>query len=76
MDLKNKNTIKKKIETEETFIYSKKYDYDINILLGKYGAGCSNKIICTVLMLKPNELNKIYNKIVMKLKQKLNGDDI
>lgn len=71
-----KEQFKNLVNTDPNFVFSKKYNYNIDNLLQRYKEGCSNKLICTVLILKSNELNKIYNNIVLKLKQMMNGENI
>ena len=64
------DNFREKVETEEDYIHSKKYNYSYNAFLNRNrGTKNSDKLICTLLLLEPDELDSIWNKILEKGRQ-------
>lgn len=63
----NKEDLKKRVETEPDFINSKKYGYSYSAFIEKNSSNRNNdKLICLLLVLEPDELNKIWKSIIEK----------
>lgn len=56
------------IETDPDYIASKRFDYSLNKLLERYPDGCPDRIIATALMIDEEEVEILYQNIVLKLR--------
>lgn len=62
---------KRKIAEEEDFIDYPKFKNSLKNLIDKYPNGVENDVIAKVLMLKQEEVEKIYQKSIEKIKKTL-----
>lgn len=67
----NQQEINKLIESEEDYIYLKKYDFSLKKLLERYPDGCPNRIIAQALLMSEDDIEELYEQIVEKLKQRM-----
>jgi hypothetical protein len=59
---------KQLIESDPDFIYSKRFNYSLAELQKRYPDGCPDRIIAAVLMITEDDVEAIYQKIVVKLR--------
>lgn len=63
------------IETDPSFIYSKRFNYDIQELLRRYPEGCPNRIIAAVLLVTEDDVEMRYRQIVAKLRSTMGAGE-
>jgi hypothetical protein len=56
------------IESDPDFIYSKRFNYSLKELQLRYPDGCPDRIIAAVLMITEDDVEAVYQKIVLKLR--------
>lgn len=59
----------KKIQTDEGFVYLKRYKYSLKRLLDRYPEGCPDKVIAAALMITEEDVEAEYERIVVKLRE-------
>ena len=64
-----------KIDTDEDYIESPKYSNSLKKLLERYPEGTPISTVCKVLVLKSDEVEKIYKRAIMKLRNLLGADE-
>jgi hypothetical protein len=65
------NNRDKRIDEDRDFINSPKYNNSLKKLLDEHPDGVSDSVICRVLKIEETELESIYLKALMKLKQSM-----
>lgn len=64
--------IQHKLENDEDFIYSAKYNYSLEQIIKAHPKGCKDKTIAKVLRLEsPEEVETIYQDIIRKIRKKM-----
>lgn len=63
--------VKTLLGTDPDYIFSSKYGFSLKNVLVKYPNGCPNKIIASSLMIKEEDVEKLYATIVTKLQNHL-----
>jgi hypothetical protein len=63
------------ISTDEKFVYSKRFEYNIDKLAERHPEGCSNRVIAGVLMITEDDVDDHYERIVKKLRALMGVDD-
>lgn len=61
-----------KIETDKDYIMSKKHDNSLSALIKDYPNGVPDKVICKVLQISQEELDEIYNRAIINIKNQMN----
>jgi hypothetical protein len=56
------------IHTDEHFIYSKRFNYNLDELMKRHPDGASNRLIAVILMLTEDDVDELYTRIVLKLR--------
>ena len=69
----DKEQIKKQVLEQEDYIKSTKYSNSLSKVLQRYPDGVDNRAIARLLMMEPEEVEKIYNEAVEMLKDDLDG---
>lgn len=59
---------KELVEIDDDFINNKRYDYSLKKLLEKHQDGVSNKVIAQSLMIEEQEVEALYENIIVKLR--------
>jgi hypothetical protein len=67
--------IRKKIESEPDFVNLKRYDFSLEKLLDKFPDGVPNKMIAQALLMTEEEVEKIYQQVVLKLRKEMKVDE-
>ena len=62
---------KKRIEAEDDFIYSKRFDNSVQKLLERYPDGASTKLRSQVLLLTEEEVEDIFQKAILKIRKEM-----
>lgn len=63
------NDPKWRLENEEDYIFSKRFDYSVKTLLDRYEDGASNRVISSCLMMTEAAFEEYYEGIVCKLRK-------
>lgn len=71
MSKHNKAEIKQKIKKDPDFIHCNKYNNSLKQLLERNADGVSDSIIARVLLLTEDQVEKIYQKAIIKLRKTL-----
>lgn len=71
--MKDKKAIKKRIQTEEDFIYCPRLGNSLRRLLEKNPDGVGDDRIQKVLLMSKAEIDEKYNEIIVKLRKALKG---
>ena len=64
-----------RLETDEDFIVSPKYENSIRKILEDYPDGVPPSVICKVMCITPEQLESIYKSALKKLKTCVGGED-
>lgn len=70
----NSNEAKQLIETEPDFVYMKRFDYSLNKLMDRYPDGAPTKIIAQAMMMTEDEVEELYEAVIVKMRQALKVD--
>ena len=68
------NEAKQLIETEPDFVYMKRFDYSLNKLMDRYPEGAPTKIIAQAMMMTEDEVEELYELVIVKMRQALKVD--
>ncbi len=66
---------RKKINTVPDFVNSKRYDHSLQKLEERYPDGAPNKVIANVLMIEEEEVEPEFDRVVVKLREKMGVDE-
>lgn len=69
MSKKTKNEIKQKIYSDEDFIYCPRLGNSLDKLIEKNPEGVDNERIAKVLLISEYEVEKIFNKAIIKMRK-------
>jgi hypothetical protein len=69
-----KDDILRRIQTEEDYIRSKKFHNSLNKFISKNPDGSEDAAIARILMIAVEDVEKIYNEAVAKLRAELSKD--
>lgn len=64
----NHDLVKKKIETDPDYIYSKRFGNSLAACVERYPEGASTKLIAQVLLMTEEEVENIYLSVIEKLR--------
>jgi hypothetical protein len=65
------NEAKQLIETEPDFVYMKRFDYSLNKLMDRYPDGAPTKIIAQAMMMTEDEVEELYEAVIVKMRAAL-----
>jgi hypothetical protein len=60
---------RKKILYDPDFVFLKRFDYSIDQLMERYPDGCPTRIIAQALMLTEDDVDELYERLVLKLRR-------
>lgn len=63
---------KKKVRNDPDYINLKRFNYSLKELLERYPEGAPDRLIAQALMMSEDELESLYNSIVLKLRNAMN----
>lgn len=66
-----KENVKMKILEDPNYIALKRFDYSLSKLIDRYPNGVPNKVIGQALQLSEEEVEKLYQELLTKLREKL-----
>lgn len=66
---------RKKVHTLPDFVNSKRYDHSLQKLEERYPDGAPNKVIANVLMIEEEEVEPEFEKVVVKLRDKMGVEE-
>ena len=66
--------VRKMIDTDPDFIYMKRFDFSLEKFLDRYPEGAPVRVIAQALMMTEEEVEEIYERIVVQLRQAMNVD--
>lgn len=72
----NFQKIKDKIDNDPDFINIKRFDYSLKKLLDRYPDGVPDRIIAQALAMEPEEINKLFENILVKLREKIGVNEV
>jgi len=61
--------IRAKIANEENFIAIKRFNYSLERMLERYPDGVPDRIIAQALLIKEEDVEELYQKIILKLRK-------
>lgn len=67
--------MRKKLLTDRDFIALKRFDFSVTKLVEKYPNGVPEKLIAAALLMTEEEVEEMYQKVVAKLRRKMNVED-
>lgn len=65
------NEAKQLIDTEPDFVYMKRFDYSLDKLMERYPDGAPTKIIAQAMMMTEDEVEELYQLVIVKMRQAL-----
>jgi hypothetical protein len=60
---------RERIATEPDFIFLKRFDYSLASLVQKHPGGVSNRVVAAALMVTEDDVDDIYENIILKLRE-------
>jgi len=57
-----------RIESDKDFVFSKKFNNSMKLLIKNYPNGVPDKVICKVLQISLDDFKKLYNNAISKLR--------
>ncbi len=63
--------VKQKINNEPDFIFLKRFDFSLKNLLDRYPDGVPNRIIAQALQMTEVEVEDLYQKVLVKLRERI-----
>ena len=63
------NEVRERIETDQDFILLKRFEFSLSKLLEKHPDGVPNRVIASALMLTEEDVEDIYEDIILKLRE-------
>lgn len=63
-----------RLHIDPDFICIKRFDYSLDVLLRRFPEGAPDKTIALALMITPEDVDRLYNLIIEKLKAAMNAD--
>lgn len=64
-----------RLEVDRDFILSKRYNNSLHLIIKDNPNGIPDRIICRVLQIQQEDLEKIYNRAILSMRDKLIGED-
>ena len=71
----NYEQVKKKIDSEPDYIYSKRFGNSLAACVERYPEGASTKLIAQVLLMTEEEVEETYLQVVEKLRDIMKVDE-
>lgn len=65
------NEAKQLIDTEPDFVYMKRFDFSLDKLMERYPDGAPTKIIAQAMMMTEDEVEELYQLVIVKMRQAL-----
>jgi hypothetical protein len=65
---------RERIAVEPNFIFLKRFDYSLTTLVDKHPGGVSDRVIAAALMITEDDVQDIYEDIILKLRDILKID--
>lgn len=62
---------KRLIETDEDFVYLKRFGFSLKKLLERYPDGVPSKVIAQALLMTEEEVEELYQSVVVKMREAL-----
>jgi len=59
---------RERIASEPDFIFLKRFDYSLASLVQKHPGGVSNRVVAAALMVTEDDVDDIYENIILKLR--------
>jgi hypothetical protein len=59
---------RERIAVEPDFIFLKRFDYSLAALVNKYPGGVPNRVVAAALMVTEDDVDDIYENIILKLR--------
>jgi hypothetical protein len=56
------------IHNDDKFVYSKRFEYDLDRLVSRYPEECPDRVIAAVLMITEDDVESEYERIARKLR--------
>ena len=64
-----------RIDTDTDFVDSPKHNNSLKVLIADNPDGVTDRVICKVLRIDQEQLDKIYGRAILKLRENLTSDD-
>ncbi len=64
------------LQEDETFIYSKRFEFSIEKLEARYPDGCPDRLIANVLLITEDDVEEHYQRIVRLLQAHMGVDSL
>jgi len=75
MNNNKKDDMKKKIMSDPDFIYSPKYEFSLKKFTLRHDDGVENSHAAKVLLMKPEEIESIYQEAIKNLQSLIGADN-
>jgi len=73
--MRSDKDIKKRIKEDPDYIYNPKMGNSLSKMVNRYPDGIEDKKIAKVLLMSLEEVNRIYDKVIMGIRKKLKLDE-
>jgi len=65
------NEARRLIDTDPDFVFMKRFDYSLDKLMERYPDGAPAKIIAQAMMMTEDEVEELYEAVIVKMRQAL-----
>ncbi len=67
----NTDDMRRKLLTDRNFIALKRFDFSVEKVIEKYPNGVPDKLIAAALLMSEEEVEELYQKVVVKLRRRM-----
>lgn len=72
---KTLNEARMRLSEDEDYVYLKRFEYSLEKLLERYPEGCPDRIVAQALMMTEEQVQEMYQKVVVRLRELMNVQD-
>jgi hypothetical protein len=72
--MSDKKDLKEKVINDPDYIYSPKYDFSLKKFIYRHDEGVENTHAAKVLLMEPDEIDKIYERAIKNLQEIMKGE--
>lgn len=69
------NEARVRLVDDEDYICLKRFEYSLSRLLERYPEGCPDRIVAQALLMTEDQVQEMYQSVVVKLRQVMNVQD-
>jgi hypothetical protein len=71
---KNLESVRERIDSDPNYVHAPSLGNDLETVLNKHPEGCTDRVIASLLQVEVEEVEDLYQEIVLKLRQEMKVD--